>query len=440
MTSDPPPPVLDEAARSRMPDPTTDLLGFLEAVAAHGDVVAFDHGGRGRVLVNDGEAAARFLRDSADDTREAPISSSTAAVTGDGLLTSVQPRWQPRRLVLQRALSYRQVRQHADLLASSTSSWLAGLVHGGLVDLAARITELTLQNLGDVVFASDFRPLSALMSDVLTGVLHTAAAANAGRSDPAVQQRLLADVALLDAHLGDLIDARWEAAAPGDDVLSLLVAAARQEDDTFHRTWVRDEAVTLVVAGHDTTALLTTMALSLLSRHPDVHRVLRQELRAARAAGVPDAQLPEQVPLVRLVLQEALRLYPPVPVLHRLATQDLQVGGYRIPSGQLLVFSAWVQHRDPRSFTAPLDFDPWRFSPERGAPGRAYLPFGAGRRICAGNHLATLQAAIIVSLVTLLADVDCADEEPALSCAVTLRLPAGLPARLTPAAGPGSGS
>jgi cytochrome P450 len=434
MTSDLPPPVLGQAALSRMPDPGTDLLGFLEAAAAHGDVVAFDYGGRGRVLVNDGEAVARFLRDGDDDTRDAPISASTAAVTGDGLLTSVQPRWQPRRMVLQRALSYRQVRRHAQLLASNTSSWLAGLVHGGPVDLAARITELTLQNLGDVVFASDFRPLSSLMSDVLTGVLETAAGANAGRTDEAVQQRLLADVALLDAHLAELIDARWDAATPGEDVLSLLVAAARQEDETFHRRWVRDEAVTLVVAGTRHHGAADHNGAVAAVRHPEVHRILRQELAAARAAGAPDEQLPERVPLVRLVLQEALRLYPPVPVLHRLATQDLQVGGHRVPAGQLLVFSAWVQHRDPRRFAAPLDFDPWRFSPARGeAAGAAYLPFGAGRRICAGNHLATLQAAIIVSLVTLLADVDCAAEEPALSYAVTLRLPAGLPARLTPA-------
>jgi cytochrome P450 len=143
--------------------------------------------------------------------------------------------------VLQRALSYRQVRRHADLLASSTSSWLAGLVHGGPVDLAARITELTLQNLGDVVFASDFRPVSGLMSQVLTGVLHTAAAANAGRSDRRCSSGCSRTSPCSMGHLAELIDARWDAAAPGDDVLSLLVAAARQEDDTFHRTWVRDE-------------------------------------------------------------------------------------------------------------------------------------------------------------------------------------------------------
>jgi cytochrome P450 len=434
MTSDLLPPVLDDAARSRMPDPATDLLGFLEAVAAHGDVVAFDHGGRGRVLVNDGDAVARFLRDGDDDTRDAPISASTAAVTGDGLLTSVQPRWQPRRMVLQRALSYRQVRRHA-AAAREQHEQLAGRPRArrtcrpGGPDHRADPAEP-----GDVVFASDFRPLSSLMSDVLTGVLETAAGANAGRSDEAVQQRLLADVALLDAHLAELIDARWDAATPGEDVLSLLVAAARQEDETFHRRWVRDEAVTLVVAGHDTTALLTTMALSLLSRHPDVHRVLRQELAAARAAGVPDEQLPEQVPLVRLVLQEALRLYPPVPVLHRWRRRTCRSAATGSPPG-----SCWSSPPGCSTGTRAASPRPWTST--RGAsalsgapPGPAYLPFGVGRRICAGNHLATLQAAIIVSLVTLLADVDCADEEPALSYAVTLRLPAGLPARLTPAA------
>jgi cytochrome P450 len=115
-----------------------------------------DTGGAGPV--NAGAGRRRLLRDSAETTPGRRRFALDRAVAGDGVLTRVRPRWQPRRLVLQRALSYRQVRRHADLLASSTSSWLAGLVHGGPVDLAARITELTLQNLGDVVFASDFRP------------------------------------------------------------------------------------------------------------------------------------------------------------------------------------------------------------------------------------------------------------------------------------------
>ena len=420
-----------------MPDPDSDLLRFLEAVAAHGDVVAFSLGGRERVLVNDGTFVARFLQEAGDETRRAPINLATAVVTGDGLLSSEQPRWQPRRRVVQRGLSPRQVRGHLRLLADNTTRWLTGVLDDGEVDLAARVGELTLDNLGDAVFAADFRPVRPLLSRVLAGVLGTAAAANSGRVDQAAQERLHADVVELDAHLARLIAQRSGPATGAGDVLSVLVEAGRRDDDVFSERWVRDEALTLIVAGHDTTALLTTMALSLLARHPDVHRALRRELRAARNAGVPDEELCEQVPLVRLVLQEALRLYPPVPVLHRVATQALDVGGHTVAAGCILVFCPWVQHRDPRSFPEPLVFDPWRFSEQRRASvAVAYLPFGGGRRMCAGNHLATLQAAMIVSLVTLLADVETAQAEPRLEYAVSLRLPDGLPARVRSARRP----
>ena len=426
----PPPPVLPDAVRAAMPDPETDLPRFLEAVAEHGDVVAFALGGQERVLVNDGEAVARFLQEAGDDTRQAPIAVATATVTGDGLLSSVPPRWQPRRKVVQRGLSPREVRKHLPLLARNTSRWTAELLRDGDVDLAARVGELTLDNLGDLVFAADFRPVRPLVARVLAGVLDTSTAANVGRVDEAAQDRLRDDVAALDAHLARLIGERSSSPSGGDDVLSVLVEAGRRDDGVFHERWVRDEAVTLLVAGHDTTALLTTMALWLLSRDPHVRSVLRADLRAARDAGTADEQLCERVPLVRWVLQEALRLYPPVPVLHRLTTDALDVAGHRVPAGRILVFCPWVQHRDPRRFSDPLTFDPWRFSEERrSAVGPSYLPFGEGRRMCAGNSLAVLEAATIVSLVTLDVDLDTEEAEPLLRYAVSLRLPEGLPAR-----------
>ena len=427
------PPVLPDDLAATLPDPTFDLPRFLEGVATQGDVVSFTHGGRKRVLINDAAFVARFLQEAGDETRDAPINESTAAVTGDGLLSSTEPRWRPRRLLVQRQLSHRKVREHLDVFADSTTAWLAGLTDGRAVDLHAQLTGLTLDNLGDTVFAADFRPLRELLSRVMTGVLSVAAAANAGLDDEGVRAALHSDVARVDELIATMTSERENANIVGTDVLSVLVAAARQQDDTFNTRWARDEALTLIVAGHDTTSLLTTLALSLLARHPHVREVLRGELRAARAEGTPQSNLCEEVPLVRHVLAETLRLYPPVPVLHRLATQDVTVQGHTVPAGTLLVFSPWVQHRDPRHFADPQAFDPWRFSDQRRAEvGPAYIPFGAGRRICAGNHFATLQSAMILTLVTLLADIETSPQEPALTYAVALRLRDGLPARLRP--------
>ncbi len=426
-------PQLTAEQLSTLPDPAADLLAFVQGAAAYGDAVGFEMGGVSRTLITDPDAAFEFLRQAPDAARDIPISAATAVVAGDGLLLTSGVNWQPRRLVIQKELSHRHVRDHTRLFLSNIESAFREWAAAGQVDLQQRVGALTLENLGDTVFATDFRPVRELLRGITELLLQTAEGANSGRTDDAVDTRLRGLVGQLDELIQVQVDERRQRSEPGHDILSVLTQAAAAGTAVFNDRWVRDEAVTLIIAGHDTTAFLTTMALVNLARHHHVRDQLREELQAAVDRGVDREQLVDEVPLVRLVLEETLRLYPPVAILHRLVTAPTAIAGVDVQPGSLLVFSPWVQHHDGRHFSEPQLFDPQRFQRDRRAEfGHSYIPFGVGRRICAGNHFAMLEAAMIVAIATLDYGIDLVDQdEPRIVSTVSLHVADGVPVQIT---------
>lgn len=427
------PPQLTNEQLSNLPDPAADLLTFVQGAAAYGDAVGFEMGGVRRTLITDPDAAFEFLRQAPDTARDIPINAATAVVAGDGLLLTSGVNWQPRRLVIQKELSHRHVRDHTRLFLSNIDTALNQWADDRQIDLQQRVGALTLENLGDTVFATDFRPVRELLRGITDLLLQTAEAANGGRSDAAVDAQLELLVGQLDQLIQVQVDERRERVEPGHDILSVLTQAASAGTKVFNDRWVRDEAVTLIIAGHDTTAFLTTMALVNLARHHQVRDELREELQAAIDRGVDRQQLVDEVRLVRMVLEETLRLYPPVAILHRLVTAPTSIAGFDVQPGSLLVFSPWVQHHDSRRFTEPQLFDPQRFQRNRRAEfGHSYIPFGVGRRICAGNHFAMLEAAMIIAIATLDYQIDLVDQgEPRIVSTVSLHVADGVPVQIT---------
>lgn len=418
---------------STLPDPASDLLTFVHGASAYGDAIGFEMGGVGRTLISDPDAAFEFLRQAPDTARDIPINAATAVVAGDGLLLTSGANWQPRRLVIQKELSHRHVRDHTQLFLGNIDTALSQWTREGQVDLQQRVGALTLENLGDTVFATDFRPVRELLRGITDLLLQTAEAANSGRTDAAVDTKLHQLVGQLDDLIQVQVVERREQAEPGRDILSVLTEAAAAGTTVFNDRWVRDEAVTLIIAGHDTTAFLTTMALINLARHHHVRAELREQLHAALERGVDRENLVDEVPLVRLVLEETLRLYPPVAILHRLVTSPTTIAGVDVAPGTLLVFSPWVQHHDSRNFAEPQRFDPQRFQRDRRAEfGHSYIPFGVGRRTCAGNHFAMLEAAMIIAIATLDYQIDLADPgKPRIVSTVSLHVADGVPVHIT---------
>ena len=192
-------------------------------------------------------------------------------------------------------------------------------------------------------------------------------------------------LARLDRTIYDLIATRR--ATPGDsgDLLSLLLAARDEETgEGMTDTQLRDEVLTFFAAGHETTALALTWTLYLLSRHPGIERTLHDEVDRVLGEGETTFADVEALSYTRMVVEEAMRLFPPAYALSRTALADDEVGGHRIRAGSSVVtISPYVTHRNPRLWKDPLRFDPERFAPDRSRERRrfAYLPFGGGPRI-----------------------------------------------------------
>jgi cytochrome P450 len=186
------------------------------------------------------------------------------------------------------------------------------------------------------------------------------------------------------------------------DLLSMLMKARDPgTDQGMDETQWRDEVLTLLFAGHETTAAALAWTWALLAQHPHVQARLHQEVVAVLGGRTPTSTDLPNLPYTKRVIEEALRLYPPTWITARTPLEDDEIGGYAIPAGSVVLLSPYVMHRHPRFWEAPTVFDPERFTPARavGRPRYAYFPFGGGPRQCLGKHFALQEAQLIVAMV-----------------------------------------
>jgi cytochrome P450 len=245
-------------------------------------------------------------------------------------------------------------------------------------------------------------------------------------------QRMRRAVAALDAVVYRLIAERRRAGDDAGDVMSMLLVARDEDDGSgFTDRQVRDEVMTLLLAGHETTANALTWALSLLGRHPEARARLEAEADAlGRPATTADA---ERLPYTLAVLEEAMRMWPPAYALGRQCVRDVDLAGYHFPAGAVVIGNIWGLHHRPDVYPQPYEFRPERFTAEakKARPRGAYLPFGTGPRVCIGNHFAMLEAQIALSsLVRTLRFEPLSATEPTGEPLVTLRPRGGLPMRV----------
>lgn len=209
-------------------------------------------------------------------------------------------------------------------------------------------------------------------------------------------------LAKLDVMLQEMIRTRRESSSDGGDLLSSLLSAVDADDGTrMSDRQLRDEMMTLFLAGHETTANALTWTWYLLSQHPEVEARLLDETRNVLRGRTPTASDLPSLPYSDMVVREAMRLYPPAPGFAREPIEDVNIGGYVVPKGSLITVSTYALHRDPRFFPDPESFDPERFAPgwEERVPRYAYLPFGGGPRACIGSGFAMMEARLVLSTV-----------------------------------------
>jgi cytochrome P450 len=268
------------------------------------------------------------------------------------------------------------------------------------VDMLVEMRRVALLILMDTLFSVDFGPdLRRLWPSIIKTLDYISPGPWLlwrGIPRPRYQQALRR----MDAYLYRIIRTRRASRSGGDDVLALLIDAGL--DDAL----IRDQLLTMLIAGHDTSTALLAWALWLVGSHPEVMRRARQEVDQVLGAEPPTLPAIDGLVYLGHVVDETLRLYPPIHIGNRVAAVDLEFQRYRIPAGRRVLYSIYLTHRDPSFWPEPERFDPERFSPERrrGRPPYAYLPFGGGRRNCIGFAFTQVESKVV--LARLLQTVD----------------------------------
>jgi cytochrome P450 len=181
----------------------------------------------------------------------------------------------------------------------------------------------------------------------------------------------------------------------------MLIAARDEDGSAMTDRQLRDEIMTFLLAGHETTAVSLSWTWYLLSEHPDVGRKLRQELNHVLGGRTPQLEDLSHLPFTDRVVRESMRLYPPAWSLARAVTKEMEIAGYRLPTGSNVVMSPWIMHRDPRFFHHPEQFDPdrWTLEATQQLPRFAYFPFGGGPRLCIGASFAMMEANLLLAAI-----------------------------------------
>jgi cytochrome P450 len=385
-----------------------DPLAFLErAVADHGDVVGLSVPGNRGVLVAHPDEVRRVLVDDAERFPKGDFQRrELGGLLGDGSLIADGETWRRRREALQPAFYARRIESTRPAMREATERVAADWRDGDVVDVHDAATTLTLSVLANTFFdvdvAANADRIAAAADSIATRFSHEDGV-----------PFFVPDWVPLPSHrryraaVADLEDVVYEILDGGATDASEMLAAVL--DSELDREELRDELITLLLAGHETTSTALAATVSLLARHPDEQAALRESLGAADD--------PTESTHLAAVVDEALRLYPPVHLLLRESAEDVTLGGYDVTEGTLVGIPTWAIHRDARWFDDPETFRPERF---RGDPDHregAYLPFGAGQRQCIGRRFALQE--LRTALATLLADyrfeaTDRSDVDPAV--------------------------
>jgi cytochrome P450 len=431
-----PPP---DGPRPRIPGAYTlafwrDPIGSLEALARdYGDVVHWTFGGTKAYLLRDPEHIRRVLVADHRSFMKGRALQVTKRVLGEGLLTSEGEFHDEHRRVVQPLFHPDRIGEYAGTMVAAAARVGERWHEGDTIDVQREMARLTLTIVGETLFSADLEPEADEIGEALTTSLdglnlfmlpHTDALE---RLPLPLVRRFHAARRRLDETIARLFAER-PASEPHDDLVSALQRAARE--DGWSENDLRDEAMTILLAGHETTASALTWTWYLLARHARAEAELRDELRHVLAGRLPTASDLPRLRYAEMVLSESMRLFPPAWLIGRRALVDYELDGYRIPRGSIVIVSPYVMHRDPRFFPNPLAFDPRRWEPEerRKGPRYSYFPFGGGPRVCIGEAFARTEAILVLATLMQAWRLRLPPGfEPRLHPRVTLRPKGGLP-------------
>jgi len=384
------------------------LAVVMQASETEADLALIEVGPISFVLVNTPALAREVLVTQAEHFEKGgALRQNGRLVFGNGLVTSLNAFHKRQRRLVAPAFTHTRIGGYADVMAGYAEQLQRTWTDGETVDIAREMHRLTLWIVGKTLFDADLTGSEAAnVREAMTGLQH-----GFNRSSTqfirlplpwviAQEREFKTAVAQLDAIVYRMIAERRASGEDKGDLLSMLLAAQDADDGSFMTDQqVRDEAMTLFLAGHETTANALAWTWYLLMQHPEVYTKLRAEVTRVLDGRTPSYADLADLPYTFQVLKESMRLYPPVPMVVRQAAREVTVGGQTFPIGTRFLISPYTMHRRPAFFPEPGQFDPERFTPDAEAklPRDAYLPFVDGPRNCIGNSFAQMEGRIILA-------------------------------------------
>lgn len=417
-----------------------DPLRFCEQAAdRYGDVVRLRLGTLSDYLLRHPDHIDYVLRTHPENYWKDRITKLLHPVVGNGLLTSEGDFWRRQRKLVQPGFSRDRIDDYARTMVESTQRTLAGWEPGRPITVQDETSRLTLAIVSRCLFESDVEDAAETVGDALEVIMNRFLIPTKWipLSDylpfPSTF-RYWSAIRRLDDVIYGMIRRRRVSDARGD-LLGRLIA--EQDDDGRGMTdrQLRDEVVTLFLAGHETTALALTYTLHLLARHPEVEARVLDELDGVLGPGegsLTAADVP-RLAYLEAVVRESMRLYPPAWSIGREALEDDEVGGFHAPRRTQFTIAIWLVHRDPRWFDDPSAFRPERWENDliRRLPRCAYMPFGGGPRICIGNHFAMMEMVLVLGTILAKYRLERVDEEP-IAVVPTITMRPRDPVRMVP--------
>lgn len=394
------------------------------------------------LVVSSPELAKEVLLDKSDSFRKSfGLALFSRPMLGDGLLTSEGGKHLRQRRMMAPSFTSKRIAGYADVFASSADRAARRIAKKATTDLLDEMMLMTLEIVARSLFSTEVEKDAGSVGDAVTVALEcvNAQIASVLPLPPQVPSptnlRLKRAVKELDAIVYRFVRERRVSGKDHGDLLSMLLAA-QDEDDGAVMTdvQVRDEVMTIFLAGHETTANALAWTFLLLSKHPEIRARLEAEVDAALGDRLPELADAKRLPFTLAVVKEAMRLYPPAYMVGRRAAEPVKLGRFPVEKGQVVLLNIIGMHRSEHLFPDASRFSPDRFLPEaeKSIDKYAYLPFGGGPRVCIGNHFALLEAQLALSHLVRRFRFDLLPESESAECEplITLRPKHGVRVRV----------
>lgn len=385
-------------------------LPFFQNLAAqYGDISYFRLGPQEAFFLNHPEYVKDVLVTNQQRFHKGLALQRAKRLLGEGLLTSEDEFHRRQRRLAQPAFHRARIASYAGVMSNYASQTRERWHDGAQLDMSDEMMRLTLGIVGKTLFDADVISDAREVGEAMTVVMDlfntiTLPFFELLQKLPLPQlRRFDAAKVKLDAIIYRLIEERRRSDHDRGDLLSMLLLAQDTEGDGGAMTdeQLRDELMTIFLAGHETTANALTWTWYLLSQNPEAEARLHEEIDRVLAGRLPEFEDVAQLKYTEMVLAESMRLFPPAWALGRLAMEDFEIGGYVVPKKSLVLISQYVMHRDPRFFVEPLRFDPERWTPEarESRPQFSYFPFGGGPRRCIGEGFAWMEGILLIATI-----------------------------------------